>query len=328
MRLPFARPSRCPGIWSHPRSSMKIRIIVNPRAGAGAAARTAQSVSSALRAFGTPHDLAETHHPGHATELAAEARAAGVEVIAVVGGDGTLNEVAQAYLDRDGKPVKGPSIAPVPAGTGGDFCRLLGLDRSPQHAVERLLKGTSRPLDLGALEVTSERGDVVKRAFLNIGSFGISGHIDRIVNRSSKWMGGRTAFALGTVRAMSVYKNAPVTIRVDGKRWYEGRIVVGAIANGRFFGGGMKIAPAADPADGLFDVVVVGDLSFAQAVRMSPALYSGTHVSHRLVSSTRGTRVEALPLSKDPVYVDADGETPGRLPLVATLFPGAIELRV
>lgn len=304
---------------------MKIRIIVNPRAGAGSAARAAGLVSGALRAAGTVHELTETVGPGDATRLAREARADAVDVIAVVGGDGTLNEVAQAYLGESG-PVAGPRIALVPAGTGGDFCRLFGLDRDPARAAARITKGTPRRLDLGMLEVTGDDERPVRKAFLNIGSFGISGRIDRIVNRGPKWIGGRAAFAVGTVRAMSVYRNAPVAIRVDGKDWYEGRIVVVAIANGGYFGGGMNVAPAANTGDGLFEVVAVGDLSFAEALVLAPRLYAGKHLDHPRVLSTRGTRVEATSLSSSPVYVDADGETPGRLPLGARIFPGALEL--
>lgn len=269
--------------------------------------------------------MTETLGPGDATRLAREARADGVDVVAVVGGDGTLNEVAQAYLDQSG-PVAGPRIALVPAGTGGDFCRLFRLDRDPERAAARITKGTPRRIDLGVLEVTAENECLVRKAFLNIGSFGISGRIDRIVNRGPKWIGGRAAFAFGTVRAMSVYRNAPVAIKVDGKDWYEGRIVVVAIANGGYFGGGMNVAPAADAGDGLFEVVAVGDLSFAEALVLSPRLYAGKHLDHPRVMSARGTRVEATPLSKSPVYVDADGETPGQLPLSATIFPGAVEL--
>jgi diacylglycerol kinase (ATP) len=269
--------------------------------------------------------MRETLAPGDATRLAREAREESVDVVAVVGGDGTLNEVAQAYLGESG-PVAGPRIAVVPAGTGGDFSRLFRFDRDPKQAAARITNGTPRPLDLGVLEVVTEQGQPARKAFLNIGSFGISGRIDRLVNRGPKWIGGRVAFAVGTVRAMSVYRSAPVSIKVDGKDWYEGKILVVAVANGRFFGGGMMVAPAADPADGLFEIVAVGDLSFAEALVLAPKLYSGTHVEDRRVRSTRGTRVEATPLSKSPVYVDADGETPGRLPLTATIFPGALEL--
>ena len=307
---------------------MKIRIIVNPRAGAGIAERAARHVSSTLRDAGTQHELAETRGPGDATRLAREAASDGRDVVAGAGGDGTLNEVVQAYLDAAGVPIPGPSIALIPAGTGGDFSRLFGLDANPERARDRILSGTKRPLDFGVMEVVSDRGAPVRRAFVNIGSFGISGRIDQIVNQGPKWIGGRLAFALGSVRAMSVYKNAPVSIQVDGNTWFEGRLVVAAIANGRYFGGGMMVAPEADPSDGVFDVVAVGDLSFAESIVFAPSFYSGKHLGHERVSSTRGVRVDARPLASEPVYVDADGETPGRLPLSATIFPGALTLLV
>lgn len=307
---------------------MKIRIIVNPKAGAGAAARTAGRLASVLKAAAAQFDLEHTRSPGDATRLARQARSDGIEVIAVVGGDGTLNEVAQAYLDGAGNPIPGPSIAPVPAGTGGDFCRQFALGRSPEEAARRIRTARPTPLDLGVMDVCSDEGEPTKRAFINIGSFGISGRIDRIVNQSPKWMGGRAAFALGSIRAMSVYRNAPVSIRVDGAPFYEGRIVVGAIANGRYFGGGMKVAPEADPSDGLFDVVVIGDMSLAESLVSGSSIYAGKHLSHPKVSSTRGKRVEVTALTKDPVYVDADGETPGRLPLSAAIYPHALELRI
>src|SRR5437773_10066142 len=179
---------------------MKIRIIVNPRAGAGAAARAAQVVSATLKSSGTSHDLVETRGPGDATRLAGEARRQSIDVVAVVGGDGTLNEVAQAYLGESGAPVGGPIVAPVPAGTGGDFCRLFRLDRDPARSARRLTHRETRSIDLGLLELRSDGQAPIRRAFLNIGSFGISGRIDRIVNQGPKWMGGRVAFAVGTVR--------------------------------------------------------------------------------------------------------------------------------
>jgi diacylglycerol kinase (ATP) len=306
---------------------MKIRVIVNPKAGAGAAERKIPAVVRALRNASVIHDVAETRAPGDATELARRARLDGVDIIAVIGGDGTLNEVGQAYLDAEGEPVPGPALGLIPAGTGGDFRRALALDKDPEAAVRRLLSGRSRPLDLGVVDLTGERGEPVRRAFVNIASFGVSGRIDRLVNRSPKWMGGRVAFAIGTVRAMSTYRNALVSIQVDGKPFYEGRVVVVAIANGRFFGGGMQVAPKADIGDGLFDIVVIGDKTFAESLRGSSALYAGKHLDTPKVEWIRGSRVEATPLEAEPVYIDTDGETPGRLPLRARVLPGALEFR-
>jgi diacylglycerol kinase (ATP) len=306
---------------------MKIRVIVNPKAGAGSGGRKIAAITRALTESGVDHQVVETRAPGDATELAQRARVDGVGVTVVVGGDGTLNEVAQAYLDETGAPLEGPALAMIPAGTGGDFRRAAELETDVVRAVRRVVEGPPRPLDLASVDVRGERGEPVRRAFLNIASFGVSGTIDRIVNQSPKWMGGRLAFAIGSVRAMSSYRNERVTITVDGTPWYEGRIVVAALANGRYFGGGMCIAPDARLSDGLLDVVVLGDLSFGESLRLSPDLYGGKHIGLPKVLATRGVRVEATPADDRPVWVDTDGETPGRLPLAARVFPAALSFR-
>jgi YegS/Rv2252/BmrU family lipid kinase len=306
---------------------MKIRVIVNPKAGAGVAGRRVPLIAHALSNHGIDHDIAETRGPGDATTLARRAREDGVPVIAVVGGDGTLNEVVQAYVDEQGAPVAGPEIALIPAGTGGDFRRALGVPKDPDAAVRKLVAGSPQRVDLGVVDLTGDDGRPVRRAFVNIASFGVSGKIDRLVNRTPKWMGGRLAFAIGSARAMSTYRNAKVRVKVDGKDWFEGRIVVVAVAIGRYFGGGMHIAPESVLGDGLFDVVAVGDMSFLESLVVSPSLYQGKHLGAKRVTSTRGALVEAFPLGDEPVYIDTDGEAPGRLPLSVRVLPGALSVR-
>lgn len=307
---------------------MHLRVILNPTAAGGAAARKKSAILSALTVAGSPPEVAETQGPGDAGRLVREARRDGVQCVVLVGGDGTLNDAVQGYLEPDGSVAAGPELALIPSGTGGDFRRTFGLGDSIQIAAARLLEATPRPLDLGLLSVTSHQGQTVRRAFINITSFGIGGLTDRIVNESPKWIGGKAAFLLGTLRAMLVYKNAPVRVRVDGKVCIEGPIFNVALANGRYFGGGMQIAPDADPADGLLDVVALEDLSRLESVALSQHVYKGAHLSRRGVSVARGKVVEAEPLAAGTeVLVDMDGETPGRLPLRAELAPGALRLR-
>jgi len=308
---------------------MKLRLILNPKAGSGDAKRKLPLIRRALERAGLPHEIAETRGPGDATRLVREARADGVECIAVVGGDGTLNEVSQGYLDADGVPIPGPDLALIPAGTGGDFRRTFALGNDVDEAVARLRSATARPIDLGILELESERGEHLRRAFLNITSFGLGGLTDRIVNESPKWMGGRAAFFLGTLRAMLAYKNAPVRLEIDGRVELEGPILNVAIANGRYFGGGMKIAPEAEPSDGLFDVVAMYDLTRVQGIALAHRIYRGTHIGQPGVTIARGSVIKATSLrARDEVLIDMDGEMPGRLPLTVHVAKGAVRLRV
>lgn len=307
---------------------LRVALIVNPSAGSGAGSRAAPTIKSALERAGASANIIETRGPGDARRIAGECRASGVEVIAVVGGDGTLNEVSQAYLDGDGNPLAGPPLAVLPLGTGGDFRKTLELGTNLDEAIERLLQSEPRPFDLGILRVTTHAGTPEFRAFLNIASFGIGGLTDRIVNAGPKWLGGKTAFFLGTLRGLIAYRNAPVRVRVDGEIWLESPIVNVALANGRYFGGGMQIAPDADPSDGKLDIVALGDLTKLQVVGLTQHIYRGTHLGLPGITSTRGVSIEAEPLvPNDEVLVDMDGETPGRLPLSARVAPGAVWIR-
>lgn len=304
-----------------------IRVLLNPKAGAGAALRKLNLLREALRRQGLDHDVVETSRPGDATVLARAAREDGVQVIAVVGGDGTLNETVQAYLDEAGKPIAGPDLAVIPAGTGGDFKRSLGLSGSLEEAVGRLRR-PGRPVDLGALHLVDSRGAPVTRAFVNITSFGVGGLTDRLVNEGPKWLGGKPAFFLGSLRATLGYRNQAVRVRVDGDVLCEGPVFNVAVANGRYFGGGMLVAPHADLGDGQFDVVALGDLSLGEKLALSRSLYDGTHLGKPRIYEGRGRVIEAEPVNSwSEVLIDMDGETPGRLPLRAEAHEAALRVR-
>lgn len=307
---------------------MKLRVISNPSAGSGSATRRLPALKRLLEGRGILAEFVETRAPGDATRLVHEARADGVECLAVMGGDGTLNEVSQGYLDPEGNPLAGPDLALIPSGTGGDFRKTFALGDTLEEAVERLSTAEPRPLDLGLLQLTAHSGETVRRAFLNITSFGLGGLTDRLVNAGPKWMGGRAAFFVGSLRALISYENAPVRLRVDGEIVLEAPIVNVAVANGRYFGGGMKIAPDASPNDGLFDVIAMHDLTRAEGVALAPRLYQGTHLGQRGVRFARGALIEAESLvPRAEVLIDMDGETPGRLPLRVRVARGALKIR-
>jgi YegS/Rv2252/BmrU family lipid kinase len=308
--------------------SERVRVIVNPRAGAGKALGHLTEVERALTREELEHEIVLTQGPGHATELARAARADGATVVAVMGGDGTLNEVIQAYLGPDGEPIAGPELALLPNGTGGDFKRTLGLSGDLGEAVGRIRHGTVRPVDLGVLRFDPHPGQSGVRAFVNVTSFGIGGQVDARVNSGPKWLGGKAAFYIATVTAMASYTNASVRVKIDGADFYEGPAFNVAMANGRFFGGGMMIAPHADPSDGRLEVVCVGDLTKLEAMGLSSKIYKGTHLTAPGVKVGAGARIEAEAMHAwASVLLDVDGEQPGKLPIVATLAKGALSFR-
>lgn len=309
---------------------MKIRVIVNPSAAAGAAGKKIPALRRLFEARGVDALVQTTAHPGEATQLALDAAREGVDVLGVMGGDGTLSEVAQAcLLSGNTGAAFGPSLALMPAGTGGDFKRNLDLADGLQAAVERMLGNSRQLIDMG---VVSEHGHgtAKARAFVNVASIGISAMVCNLANRGSKWLGGRLTFLGAALRATARYENVPIRVRVDGAVVYEGPTYVVAIANGRSFGGGMQIAPAARMDDGLFEVVILGDYSKLGAVSLARAIYAGTHLGRSRTIVTQGTvvEVEALPTeAPSKALIEADGEVPDlRLPLRAVLRPRAVSV--
>lgn len=305
-------------------------MLVNPRSGAGRARRYLAELDRGLQRQGFSYEILETSKPGDGVALARQALASGCEVLAVVGGDGTLNEAVQAYVDAEGEPIAGPPLAVIPSGTGGDFARCCGFAAGDlDGALRRLEARRVRRADLGLLRLHDSAGQALSRAFLNITSAGISGDVDERVERGPKWLGGRWAFFLATVAATLAYRNVPVEIRLDGKTWHEGRVLLVAIANGRFFGGGMLVAPHADISDGWLDVVCVGDLTKLQFLREFPKVREGKHLDLASVRTERARAVQIVAAAgARPVLVDVDGETPGYLPLEARVLPGALQLCV
>jgi len=307
---------------------MKLQLIVNPRAGSGRAAQRLPQIERALASHGIDYRKSLTNGPRDATRLAREAAGQGIDVIAAVGGDGTVNEIAQAYLAEDGTPIPGPDLALIPAGTGGDFRRTFGLPDDVHSAVARLQAAAPRPLDLGVVQLCDASNQTRSHAFINVMSFGMGGLVDQLVNDGPKWLGGRAAFLLGSLRATLSYKNTPVSVSIDGKPYLQTPIFNVAVCNGQFFGGGMKVAPKADPHDGLFDVVAMCDLTRAQGIALAHRIYKGSHLGQRGIELCRGRVVEAAPLRRhDEVLIDLDGETPGKLPLTARIVPGALRIR-
>jgi diacylglycerol kinase (ATP) len=305
-------------------------LLANPAAGAGRARSRLATLERLLRTRGLRFEVVTTDRRGHATELTRAALARGVEGIAVLGGDGTFNEAVNGFFTPEGKRLGEEAwLAPLPAGTGGDFRRAACLRDDPAGMVEALATGAERPIDCGFLTFIDDAGAPRQRAFLNIASFGMGGVVDRVVNGAPKWLGGRATFFLGALQGLRTYTNRPVRVSLDDGAPRETEVVNFAVANGRFFGGGMHVAPGAKLDDGLFDVVGIERMTKREIVALSRTIYRGAHLETRGVTHARARRVFAEPLEPrgEPVLLDVDGEAPGRLPATFEMRAGALLLR-
>lgn len=301
-------------------------VIVNPQSANGSTGRRWRRLEPRVREALGAVDIEHTRGRRDAERLAREAVRAGVERVVVAGGDGTLGEVTSGLLGAD---LGGyAEIGLLPLGTGSDFARSLGIPRDPDAALGVLRSGNARRVDAGRLTCRGPDGAPRTAYFANVASFGISALIDEIVNETTKVLGGGVSFLLGTVRAILRYRSARVTVAVDGETVADEPVVLVAAANGRFFGGGMKVAPESRLDDGLLDVVVVPDLPVRELLAKLPKIYRGTHLAD---SATRWQRGRVIEASAEPagagaegVRVELDGEPLGTLPARVEVLPGAL----
>jgi YegS/Rv2252/BmrU family lipid kinase len=307
---------------------MKTFLVVNPGSAGGQTGRRWAELSAKVgRRLGGGWEHAFTERPMHAVELTTRALDEGYECVVAVGGDGTINEVANGFF-RDGQVINPQAaLGVIPRGTGGDFRKSFGWDGELDPALARLAGPATAPLDVGLVEFVDNDGRPARRFFVNVCSFGISGLVDREVNARSKLLGGKLSFMLGSVRALIKYTDARVRLQLDGAPAQELTVTTVAVANGRYFGGGMMIAPEARTDDGLFDITVWSGYGLVDFALRAGALYDGSHVRLAGTRLLRGHVLDAACDDGRELLLDVDGEQPGRLPCRISILPAALRLK-
>jgi YegS/Rv2252/BmrU family lipid kinase len=300
-------------------------IIVNPRS-AGGLTETGWASHAAIirREFG-PFECAFTKTIWDAAQIAEDEARSGRKFIIAMGGDGTISEVANGIL-RSGFDAE---LGILPRGTGGDFRRSFDIPSRLEKAAGRLKEARTHRMDVGKVSYQNHQGNEETRFFTNTASFGISGEVAGRVNQTAmKWLGGKIAFASASLRTVLDFECPDVLMQVDDQDIVRLRIVIVCIANGRYFGGGMKIAPNAKMDDSLFDVVTVGQLPLSEFLMKSYRIYNGTHLELKEVAMAHAKKMKAVPASENQaILLEIDGETPGRLPATFDMIPAALRVR-
>ena len=251
--------------------------------------------------------------PGHLGQAAREAQGS---LLVVIGGDGTVNEVANGVAGTDAE------LAVLPCGTGQDFGRTHGIPSSFDDAVRVALDGEPRVIDLGRVELA----DGTSRFFANVGSVGMSGAVARRANSMTKRFGGRATFFYALTREFLAWQNTRVAVELEDGVRREGAMHDVIVANGNWHGGGMKLAPEARQDDGAFDVVTIGDVNKLDFLTTAPKLYSGRYLSHPKVELLRSSSVAIS--ADEPLPLEVDGEPIGATPARFEVVPSALRLRV
>ncbi|MBJ7610158.1 MAG: diacylglycerol kinase family lipid kinase [Candidatus Dormibacteraeota bacterium] len=304
-------------------------VVVNPASAGGRTASRWPFLRQALRAAGVGHDAHSTTHPSEATAVTRAALREGYTRVVAVGGDGTLNEIVNGFFDLDGTAINSHAVlALLPSGTGGDFRRTIGLPTDPATLARILAANHVRRIDLGRIEHDDRA--TAPRQFINIADCGVGGEVVARVNRSGSKGGGirgTTVFLGISVRALMSFGGRPIRLTLDGEIT-ETEVQNVVIANGRCFGGGMRIAPDAELDDGRFDVVVWPALGRLRTLATVPSVYRGRHLHRPEFIVRRATNVRVEPLDSRPLLFDIEGEQVGRAPATLTCLPRALNFCV
>ena len=309
-------------------------MIVNPASADGATRENWPKIASDLRTHFGPFTMLFTESPGDGRTRALKAAKAGTRLIIACGGDGTISEVANGIIESK----EDVELGILPGGTGSDFRRTIGVSTNIAAAARDLRNGRTRVFDAGRVSFANELGERETRYFINVASFGMSTEVlDRAASgEARKWIpafaprrfGSKLSYAAATLQTTLSSSPIEVHVQLDEQPERRLRIAELAIANARYYGGGMKIAPDAKTDDGLFDVVTIADASAFRILTNAPRLYLGAHLRMDEVTHALAKQVVARPVSKDEVIrVELDGEVLGRLPATFQVTPRALRVR-
>ncbi len=302
-------------------ASTETVFLVNPAAANGSTGRRWPEIAHRAAGVGLAGDALLSERRGHLGELARTAAGRGAKLLVVVGGDGSVNEVVNGLAGL----TEPPAVALIPRGTGGDFVRTFGIPDDVVGAARVALDGETRLVDLGRVAYRTWDGGEGGALFANVASAGMSGAIAQRANDTSKALGAKASYLWATFAVFAGWSAVETRVTVDGES-RAGRMFDIVVANGRYFGGGMKMCPDATPTDGLFDVVTIGDVTKRDLVLTMPKIYRGTHLPHPKAEALRGRVVTVE--TEEPMPVELDGEQPGTTPARFEILPGALRLRV
>lgn len=297
-------------------------VIVNPRSGRGRVGEEMPELERQLNSRKLGYRIVETEGPGHASDIARQALLGGERFLVAVGGDGTVQEVVNGMVEDDRPLADGSVLGVVAAGSGCDFVRTFGLPQDVPRAVRHLEGDRLYRIDIARVDYT-ENGRTVTRYVPNIAECGLGGAVVRRAERLPRWL-GRSRYFWAFWLSVGNYRSGSISVRADAKSW-EGRASNVVIANGQFYGGGMRISPRSYPGDGLLDIQIsTGPKS--EAFTMIPKVYRGEHVPHPHIKEMRGRSVTVE--ADRPLPIEGDGEVLGTTPATFTVIPEVISLKI
>jgi YegS/Rv2252/BmrU family lipid kinase len=296
-------------------------FLVNPASANGGTGKRWPELAHRAARLGLEGTTLFSERPGQLIELAERASRDGAELVVAVGGDGTLNEVVNGLVRAGGST----ELATIPLGTGMDFVRTYGIPTQFDDAVRNALEGATKTIDVGRVTYREWSGADGERYVANVGSVGMSAAVAQRANGMSKALGGKATFFYALARVFFEWDNTVVSVQLDDTD-REARMHDVIVANGQWHGGAMLLAPEAKPDDGLFDVVLIGDVTKRDFVTTAPKIYKGTYLAHPKVELLRSRTVAVS--APEHLPIELDGEQVGTTPARFEIVPAALRVRV
>ena len=302
----------------------RVHVIVNPQSAGGKTEGRWEVIKEIIKSHFQEFKYIFTEKPKQATDIARELLKGGFDLIIGVGGDGTLNEITNGFFkdQRDSTIINSEaSLGIVPSGTGSDFIRAMKIPRDFQKSVKLIKDSKMRKIDVGKVAFSTS-----SQYFINVSDFGLGAEVIKRLSTIPAQKRGRLTYYRGLLSTIKNYHAKPIKITLNDNEVIEGRFLIGAVANGKIFGGGMIIAPEAEPDDGYFDVILIEDMKKIEIVTNSRHLYTGAILKNPKVRLRRAKSVRVN--STEEVNIECDGELSGTLPAEFTVIPGAVNFRV
>ncbi len=299
-------------------------IVVNPNAGVGKGGRDWQGISQLLNAVNIDHLCVLTEHRDHANRIAMEFIREGYRNIAVVGGDGTLNEVVNGIFSQSSCDPSEITVGMIPVGSGNDWCRTFGIPFDYKQAIDMLVQRKTIMQDLG--KVTYMYHDEQRtRLFVNVAGMGYDALVAKKTNiQKDKGKGGPLVYLYFVFASLFQFRFPDAVIIVDDREMFRGDLFSMNAGICKFNGGGMMQVPFAVPDDGLLDVTLIRKASKVLVIRYATKLYDGTLVNLPFVSTYRGKTISLT--SSKKIYLEVDGESLGHTPFTFTIQPKCLKV--
>lgn len=301
-------------------------FIVNPKAGGKRAARLWPNLVPTIEKNWGKCDFVFTQKEGDATRHAKLACEKGRSWIVAVGGDGTVHEVVNGMMQTGTSCIAGLQLGILSMGSGDDFVKSLGLSKDPLQALALIQKGRTKKIDVLQVDFLNHQGKKESRYCMNLSDFGLGGKVMQKVNASQKILGSQMTYFLHAVSTFFTFCPFSIVLETEERNYHFHKMMIGLVANGKYFGSGMCVAPEAKMSDGWMDVILVERTGMLGFLKILSQIYRKEKVMEENIFRLRAKRICVHPTSAKPVYIELDGEQPGTLPATYEVIPEVLKI--